>query len=121
MNISASSEDYLEAIFVLQKKKKEVRGKDIADHLNIKRPSVTDAIKLLKDKQLVSQEKYGFIELTPKGKGIAEEVLKKHQLIKKFLQTVLGLDEKTADQDACKMEHGLSKKTIDLIMQYVTN
>lgn len=119
MTLSASLQDYLEAILVLEKEQAAVRVKDIADHLHVKRQSVIDAVKLLKDKALIVQEKFGAISLTAKGKKIAREVLNTHQLIKEFLQGVLELDEKTAEIDACKMEHYLSSKTLLLITRYI--
>ncbi|MCP4050408.1 MAG: metal-dependent transcriptional regulator [bacterium] len=121
MEISASLQDYLEAILSLKNKKKNVRGTDIALLLNVKKQSVIDAVKLLKEKGLVIQERYSFIELTAKGKSIAEKVMMRHNLIKNFLKTSLGLNEATADEDACKIEHYLSLETIDLIKKYLDN
>ena len=117
--ISASLEDYLEAIFILQTELAEVRVKDISEYLDVKPPSVIDALKLLKNKRLVLQEKYSSIELTSKGKKIAKDIVKKHDVIKVFLVKALGLDEETADKDACKIEHSLSKKTVMLIKKYL--
>jgi len=81
---------------VLQNKASAVRCADISDFLKIKKQSVRDAIRLLKNKGLVNQEKFGDICLTPKGKTEANEVLKRHKLIKRFLELTLGLDKKNS-------------------------
>ncbi|MGC9168899.1 MAG: metal-dependent transcriptional regulator [Desulfurella sp.] len=119
MNITPVLEDYLERILIMQKEKKVVRVKDLADYFKVKAPSVVNAISKLRKEELVEQESYGFITLTPKGKTLAQEIYKKHILLKDFLHKVLYLDGTLAEDDACKIEHYLSKKTIDHILAFM--
>ncbi|HEY8389733.1 MAG TPA: metal-dependent transcriptional regulator [Clostridia bacterium] len=110
--ISPSLEDYLEAIYNLRRLNSSVRVTDIAVELGIAKPSVNNAIALLKEKGLVNQERYGLVELTPAGERRAEYVLTKHTNIKAFLIKVLGVDEVTAEVEACKIEHVISDDTV---------
>jgi DtxR family Mn-dependent transcriptional regulator len=110
--ISPSLEDYLEAIYNLRRLNNSVRVTDIAIELGIAKPSVNNAIALLKDKGFVNQEKYGLVELTSTGEQRAEYVLTKHTNIKAFLIKVLGVDEVTAEVEACKIEHVISDDTV---------
>ena len=116
--VSKSSEDYLEIIYELNRKKGRARVKDIALGLNVKLPSVTEMLKKLSDKGFVRYEKYGKIKLTPEGRTIAKSTYNKHKLLTKFFIS-LGIDKKTAIHDACMAEHILSKKTINKIDEYV--
>jgi DtxR family Mn-dependent transcriptional regulator len=110
-DLSRSLEDYLEAIYRLEKKNRVARVKDIADALDVQMPSVTGAIKNLKSKNLVNYEKNSFISLSEKGLAIAESVLNRHSALKDFLQEVLLMPAKTAEDQACKMEHAIDPET----------
>jgi len=110
-NLSQNIEDYLEAIYILKKQKKQARTKEIASILGVKLPSVTEMSRKLSDKGLVKYERYGSIELTLKGKKIAKNTYEKHRFLTEFFIR-LGVDEKTAARDACLAEHALSRKTI---------
>ncbi|HHW90196.1 MAG TPA: metal-dependent transcriptional regulator [Clostridiales bacterium] len=110
--ISPSLEDYLEAIYNLRRLNSSVRVTDIAIELGIAKPSVNNAISLLKDKGFVNQERYGLVELTQAGERRAEYILTKHTNIKSFLIKVLGVDEVTAEVEACKIEHIISDDTV---------
>jgi len=110
--ISPSLEDYLEAIYNLRRLNASVRVTDIAVELGIAKPSVNNAMALLKEKGFVNQEKYGLVELTAAGEQRAEYVLTKHTNIKAFLMKVLGVDEVTAEVEACKIEHVISDDTV---------
>jgi DtxR family Mn-dependent transcriptional regulator len=109
--LSPHMEDYMEAIIILSQTKKIVRVKDIAKELSIKMPSVTAALSKLKEMGLLEYEKYGYIELTLKGIEIAENVYKRHESLADFYSTVLMLNEKEADSEACRSEHALAIKT----------
>ncbi len=113
--LSSNMEDYMEAIVVLSAKHRVVRVKDIAQSLNIKMPSVTAALNKLKEQQLVEYEKYGFVELTEKGKEIAERIYFRHKALMEFFTDILMLDDATADQEACKVEHALSPELFQKI------
>jgi DtxR family Mn-dependent transcriptional regulator len=117
--LSKSFEDYIEVIYIIKRKKKFVRVKDIAKNLDVSLPSVTEAIKKLAKKGLVEHDKYGLIELTKNGNMLARRTYKKHKILLKFFTEVLNLDEKTALHDACSMEHGLSKKSLIKLTRFV--
>ncbi len=118
-DLSQSSEDYLETIYIIKEKQGNIRIKDIAKHLNVKLPSVTFAIKKLAKKNLVIYEKYGLVKLTKKGEEIAKNTYKKHKTLSEFFIKILKIDEKTASKEACKMEHGLSKKTLNKLILFI--
>jgi DtxR family transcriptional regulator, Mn-dependent transcriptional regulator len=107
-SLSPNMEDYMEAIVVLSEKHRVVRVKDIAQSLSIKMPSVTAALNKLKEQRLIDYEKYGFVELTEKGKEIAERIYFRHRALMEFFNDVLMLDAETSELQACKVEHLLS-------------
>jgi len=121
-DLTSHMEDYLESIIVLSGKHRVVRVKDIAQNLNIKMPSVTAALNKLKEMELIEYEKYGFIELTEKGKDIAERIYFRHRSLTDFFFQVLMLDRESADLEACKVEHSLSPEAfqkIYLLFQFI--
>jgi DtxR family Mn-dependent transcriptional regulator len=118
-NLSESMEDYIEAISQLEERLKTVRVKNIAKIMKVKMPSVSSALGVLERKGLVNYEKYDYVELTQKGKKIAKAVRRRHDALKKFLIEVLGVDERSAEEDSCGMEHHISKNTIDNIISYL--
>ena len=109
--LSSHMEDYMETIWILSSENRVVRVKDIARSLNIKMPSVSAALTKLREMDLIDYEKYGFIELTEKGKSIAQLVYNRHECLYKFFSKVLLLDDKDADSEACKVEHVLEPET----------
>ncbi|HUT51791.1 MAG TPA: metal-dependent transcriptional regulator [bacterium] len=113
--ITSNMEDYLEAVFELAQVSgaAEVRVSDLARKLRVTRPSVVGMIKHLVKHGLVVHAHYGGIELTGMGKAVACEMWERHQLLRRFLEEVLGLDAEIAEQDGCRMEHTLSRETID--------
>jgi len=111
-------EDYLEAIWNLQNKKGYVKAKDIADKLEVSRPSVSEMIKKLSENSYILYEKYGGIVFTAKGKKLAQEIKNRHTLLVEFLK-IVGVDEQNAQQDACKLEHDISPKTITCLLEFV--
>ena len=111
-------EDYLEAIWNLQNKKGYVKAKDIAERLEVSRPSVSEMIKKLSENSYILYEKYGGIVFTAKGKKLAQEIKKRHTLLVEFL-TIVGVDEQNAQQDACKLEHDVSPETITCLLEFV--
>ncbi len=116
--ISSSSEDYLEAIYLICREQGEARSKDIMQHLNVSGPSVTEALQLLSKKGLVNYYPYEAITLTAEGEEVAVDVLHRHETLRDFFVEVLGIDEKLADDGACKMEHAASREIIDRIVKY---
>jgi len=116
--LSASSEDYLEAIHNLVCVHKVARCKDIAGSLDVSMASVTGAIKLLFDKGLVDYKPYGYVQLTEKGSKEAAAVAKRHIIIEAFFVKVLGVDEQEAKSAACKAEHSLGQAIIPKLLSF---
>ena len=119
--LTKSLEDYLEAIKILAIDKKVVRVKEIGELLNVKSASVVNALNILREKKYIKQEKYGYIELTESGNKEATRILKKHKIIFKFLTKILNVSEKSAEEDACKIEHILSKETFEKLVKFLEN
>ncbi|MCL1911252.1 MAG: metal-dependent transcriptional regulator [Leptospirales bacterium] len=120
--LSSNMEDYLEAISRLSVENRVVRVKDIAKKLDIKMPSVTAALNRLREMEFIEYEKYGFIELTEKGKKISAQIYNKHKQLSDFFHNVLQLDPAAAEQEACKVEHALTPETcvqLHKFMQFI--
>jgi DtxR family Mn-dependent transcriptional regulator len=117
--LSESMEDYVETISQLEDRLKAVRVKNIARALKVKMPSVSSALGVLAKKGLVKYEKYGYVELTEQGQGVAHQVRKRHDILKKFLKDVLAVEENIAERDSCRMEHHISKNTINNIIKFI--
>lgn len=111
-------EDYLETILNIEGRKGYAQVKDVAKSLRIKPPSVTEMFRRLDSLNLIDYERYGGAMLTVKGRQIASQVREKHRMIKKLF-IILGVDEETADIDACKVEHGLSDETFNRLSKFV--
>ena len=112
-------EDYLETILELERENNHVLVKDIARSMDVKLPTVTSMLNTLQKRNLVSHEKYNHVELTGKGRKVAKEIYRSHTMIKKFLMDILNIDAKTADEDACKMEHAISSETLERIVKFM--
>lgn len=112
-----SQEDYLEKILQISKVKENVHAIDIVREMNFSKPSVSVAMAKLKDEGHIEINEKGEISLTPSGLKIAEKTLEKHEILTKML-TFLGVDEKTAQEDACRMEHDISDKTWEAIKKH---
>ena len=117
MDAKESSEDYLEAILIIGKEKRFVRNIDIAKHLDFSKPSVTIALKKLKDRMLIDIDGDNLITLTPEGREIAENTYKRHRGITEVL-IALGVDKRTAEKDACRIEHVISDETFRAISEH---
>ena len=120
MKINEASENYLEAILVLERNEEQVRMSDIAKMLNVSKPSVNKAMGILKDAGYILQEKYGTILLTEEGRQYAEKVYARHRLFKRFFIEILGIEESVAEEDACHMEHCVSDETREKLDAYLT-
>lgn len=117
-SLSASLEDYLEAILQLERSCRVARVSDIADQLSVSRPSVTGALKNLASRGLVDHARYGHVTLTEEGAGIAEEVERRHVAIRDFLVGVLAIPEDKAEATACKLEHVLEPDVLAHFVSY---
>jgi len=119
LTISAAMQDYLEVILELTEKEDIVRVTDIAAKLGVAKASVNQAVNTLANMKLVKQEKYGPIELTPAGKEQAAKIRHRHQILYRFLVEILKVDPKTAEKDACLMEHVISPATLRRLTEYL--
>jgi DtxR family Mn-dependent transcriptional regulator len=118
-NLGQSSEDYLEAVLVIGRSGRRVRVTDIAEHLGVTKPSVSSALAGLEDKGLVRHERYGEVQLTAAGAVVAEEMFRRHRLLHEFLRDVIGVPDRVAVRDACRVEHVLSPETLERLVRLV--
>jgi len=116
---SESQEMYLEVIYNIDQKDEIIRSIDIAKTLGYSKPSVNRAINKLKLDGLIAQEPYGHITMTEKGRGLAKKIKNKHIYLTDYLMLSLGIDKETAEKDACRMEHVVSKETMEAVIKYV--
>ena len=119
MILHESGEDYLETIYLLSKKSDFVRSIDIATELNYSKASISRAMKLLREANLITMAKDGQIKLTKYGYKIATEVYSRHTLITAFFKDELGVNEVTAEKDACRIEHVISEETFLRLRAYM--
>ncbi len=117
MNIHESAEDYLEVILMLQERQGLVRSIDIAHEKNYSKPSVSIAMKRLRENGYVEMDAEGFITLLPPGAEIAQRIYTRHRLLSQFLRN-LGVSEENAVADACKIEHDISAESFDRIVAF---
>lgn len=117
MQVLESSEDYLENILILSEKLPKVREIDIVNYMGFSKPSVSIAMKKLRDNGYI-EIKNGSLLLTEKGKVIAEKIYERHRILTKAI-TLLGVDEEIAAKDACKIEHDISEETFQAIKESV--
>jgi len=118
LKVHESAENYLETILVLSLKGNNVRSIDIANELEYSKPSVSVAMKNLRENGCILMSTDGYITLTPKGRKIADSMYERHVAISDWLVS-LGVDKKTALQDACKMEHTMSEKSFSAIKKHI--
>ena len=117
MVIHESAEDYLEAILILKERLGMVHSIDVVNEKHFKKPSVSVAMKKLRENGYVEMDKEGFITLTEKGYEIASSVYNRHKLLTRFF-VALGVNEQTAAADACKIEHDISEETFQKILEH---
>ena len=116
--LQESGEMYLEAILFLKNKLGAVRSLDVAEYRNYSKPSVSRAVKLLREGGYITVDKDGYLHLTDVGTEVAERIYDRHNVLTKFLVS-LGVEEETASQDACKMEHVISDVTLAAIKSHL--
>jgi len=118
-DLTASMEDYLETIWLIKKKVGVVRVRDIAKARGVALPSVNNALKNLCKLLLVKHDRYEFVELTPKGSLAAQKIHGRHLILSRFLEEVLGVEKKTAEEDACRIEHALSSESLERLTEFM--
>lgn len=120
MTIHQSAEDYLEAILMLQKRQGQVRSIDVVNELGFSKPSISIAMKRLRENGYIEMDGMGLITLTDSGAQIAQRIYGRHQLLTDFF-VALGVSKETAAQDACKIEHDLSEETFEKMKAHALN
>ena len=118
MNLQESGQMYLETIYVLTRKSSSVRSIDVGEHMGFSKPSVSRAVGLLKEGGYITVDKDGFLHLTDVGEELAEKIYERHTILTKFLVSI-GVDQETASEDACKMEHCISDVTLNAIKNHI--
>lgn len=117
--LSASLEDYIEAIFHIIAQRQAARPKDIARRLKVSNSSVTGALRILADRDLLNYAPHDLITLTQRGKTVAEDVVRRHEVLRDFFVNVLAVDYTIADKTACQMEHAIPKAVLERLSQFV--
>lgn len=120
MKLHESGEDYLEAILVLKKEHAAVRSVDLARHMGYSKPSISHAVAVLKKGGFLIVDNDGFLHLTDEGRSVAEKIYERHCFLLELLIDI-GVDEDTAKQDACRIEHVISEKSFDKLKKYIEN
>jgi len=118
MALQESGEMYIEAIYVLSQNSSAVRAIDVGDYLGYSKPSVSRALGLLKDEGLVKKDNDGYLKLTAAGEILAKRIYERHTVLSTLFMN-LGVDEETAAEDACRIEHYISDKTFDAIKAHM--
>ena len=117
--VSASMEDYLEAIYQIVQEKKVARSKEISKELGVTNASVTGALRVLSERNLINYAPYELITLTGEGNRLAENVVQRHSMLKEFFISVLGIDEEEAGENACKMEHVITENLQQRLIRFI--
>ena len=120
LKLTPSTEDYMKTIYEISQESKVVRIKQIANRLNVKMPSVVNAVKQLESKGLINHESYGYIELTKTGREVGEKLYNRHKVLSEFLIDVLQVDEAIAFEDACAIEHYLHPETVEKVVKFLS-
>ncbi|MDR1194638.1 MAG: metal-dependent transcriptional regulator [Peptococcaceae bacterium] len=119
MALHKSGEDYLETILIMEERYGEVRSVDVAAELKYSKPSVSRAVSILKGMGYVEMDKSRKIHLTEKGREKATEIYRRHKLLTRYFAEVLGVDYKTAEEDACRIEHVISDESLEKIIVHM--
>jgi len=125
-SLTMAGEDYIESIYKLMEAGQSnteggVRSVDVAEDLGVSKASVSKALSYLKESGMVEQARYGRVTLTPEGLEYAQDVWRRHRALRQFLMVELGVEEQTADEEACLMEHDLSIDTMNRLYTYLEN
>ncbi len=118
MSLQESGEMYLEAIYVLSQESREVRAIDVGDYLGYTKPSVSRALGVLRENGLVEKDETGFLKLTESGEKVAKTIYERHTVLTRLF-TEIGVDEETASNDACRIEHYISDTTFKALKEYM--
>ncbi len=117
--LTSNMEDYLEAIGTVARESGVARVKEISETLKVKTPSVHAALHLLVDRGLIEHERYGYIRLTAEGAGLAEAIIRRHEMLERFLRDFLGIAPAEAGENACRMEHVMDEGALDRLERFI--
>jgi DtxR family Mn-dependent transcriptional regulator len=117
--LTASQEDYLEAIHHVIEENKVARSRDLVARLGVNSSSVTQALRALSQKGLINYERYGVVTLTETGEDLAHDVIRRHEALRDFFVRILLVDGETAEDAACKMEHAMPRTIVDRLVQFI--
>lgn len=120
MNLQESGEMYLETIYVLSKKSDSVRSLDVAEQMGFSKPSVSRAVKLLKEGEYLTVDKDGYLHLTESGLAVAKKIYERHTVLTELLVS-LGVSRETAAEDACKIEHVISDESFAAMKNHLNS
>ncbi|MBC8425182.1 metal-dependent transcriptional regulator [bacterium] len=119
ITLTASQEDYLEAIHHVITDNKVARSRDLVSRLGVNSSSVTQALRALSQKGLINYERYGVVTLTDAGEELAHDVIRRHEALREFFVRILLVDGETAETAACKMEHAMPRTIVDRLVQFI--
>ena len=119
MRMQESGEMYLETILILSREKNYVRSIDVCEYMGYSKPSISRAVSLLRNDGYVNMDDRGYLSLTEKGRDVAEKIYERHQVLTRAL-TNLGVSQKTAEDDACRIEHVISEESFNVVKEHVT-
>ena len=117
--LSSSLEDYLEVIFHLVRENKVARAKNIARRMKVSRSSVTGALKHLAEKEMIHYDPYSFVTLTHQGEVQAKKIVGRHHILAEFLRDTLGVPQKLAEENACRMEHTVDDQVLVRLLRFI--
>lgn len=117
--LTASLEDYLESIYNIASRQGAARVTDIAADLDVAKSSVTGALKSLSSRGLVNYDPYSIVTLTSDGEAVARRVVRRHAILAKFLEEILGISREVAEENACRLEHAMEPKVVDRLLEFV--
>jgi len=118
---SVSKEDYLRGIYHLMEDERDVKSVELADYLNITKPSVSEMLQELDNEDLIDYKKYSKLKFTPKGKKIAKKLTFKHRIIESFLKNTLKINSKAIHKEAHRLEHAFSDESVNKLSRFLGN
>lgn len=117
--LTASQEDYLEAIFHVVAEKRVARSKDLVQRLNVNSSSVTQALRSLSERGMIHYEPYGVVTLTERGEALARDVIRRHEALHTFFVDILHVEDPVAEDAACKMEHAMPRIIVERLVSFI--
>jgi len=120
-DLTASQEDYLEAIYHVVQEHRVARSRDLVRRLGVNSSSVTQALHGLSERGMIHHEPYGAVTLTPGGERVALDVIRRHEALRTFFVDILGVAPEPAEEAACRMEHAMPREIVDRLLAYIAD